>query len=295
MSAYVYDDNLFLLKKGKEVNKNIFFVHAATGEAAAYMNFCERLSDKFSCWGIKSSEFDCFGPKIFTVEQIAKKYVKKVLKVQEEGPYYIAGWCIGGTLAFQMTRELENLGEEVKFLGLINSNFMKADTSRKFVDFSVQSEAEFLTDILPQPLLRDLTSNIEACDDMWRAVIEISQQNDSEQKILKALKNSIPDGVKTTVPKFENTDIINLVKYINIMRSYVNSCMVFSPTYKLHTKLNFFKANEDTDWDAGIWNQYCEEAPIMNNLCGNNFNILEEPNVGFNSKVFNEVLDKSLR
>jgi thioesterase domain-containing protein len=42
--------------------------------------------------------------------------------VQGEGPYRIAGWSAGGTIAFEMARQLRDAGQEVAFLGLIDTS-----------------------------------------------------------------------------------------------------------------------------------------------------------------------------
>ena len=38
-----------------------------------------------------------------------------ITDIQSEGPYYLAGWCIGGTIAFEMASILEKLGESIGF------------------------------------------------------------------------------------------------------------------------------------------------------------------------------------
>ncbi|TKI91273.1 hypothetical protein FC695_33100, partial [Bacillus cereus] len=37
-----------------------------------------------------------------------------------EGPYTLLGWSFGGIVAFEMARKLEELGDKVSFLGLLD-------------------------------------------------------------------------------------------------------------------------------------------------------------------------------
>lgn len=55
------------------------------------------------------------------VEDLAAEYIRGMLTVQAHGPYYIAGVCFGGPIAFEIARQLEARGEEVKTLALIQS------------------------------------------------------------------------------------------------------------------------------------------------------------------------------
>ena len=55
-----------------------------------------------------------------TLEAIAKAHVASIREVQARGPYRLGGFCNGGLLAYEMARQLEEEGDEVEFLGLIN-------------------------------------------------------------------------------------------------------------------------------------------------------------------------------
>ena len=57
-----------------------------------------------------------------TVEEMAGDYVQHLRRQQPEGPYLIAGYSFGGLVAFEMARLLEQAGERVVFLGLLDAN-----------------------------------------------------------------------------------------------------------------------------------------------------------------------------
>ena len=54
------------------------------------------------------------------VDQVAN-YVQHIRTVQPKGPYFIAGFCFFGLLAFEVGAQLEALGEKVAFIGLIDT------------------------------------------------------------------------------------------------------------------------------------------------------------------------------
>jgi thioesterase domain-containing protein len=52
---------------------------------------------------------------------MAEHYIKVIRKKQPEGPYYLAGFCFGGNVAFEMARQLVEQGHKVAMLALIES------------------------------------------------------------------------------------------------------------------------------------------------------------------------------
>ena len=48
-----------------------------------------------------------------TLEEIASGYVRLIRDVQPEGPYALLGWCVAGTLAFEVACQLRAAGQEV--------------------------------------------------------------------------------------------------------------------------------------------------------------------------------------
>ena len=53
--------------------------------------------------------------------EAAEYYVQAILKHQPEGPYYLLGWSMGGTLALIITQLLESRGHEVAMVGLLDT------------------------------------------------------------------------------------------------------------------------------------------------------------------------------
>jgi len=54
-------------------------------------------------------------------EAIARQYVILIREVQPNGPYALLGWCVGGALAFEVARQLTEMGETISMLALIDT------------------------------------------------------------------------------------------------------------------------------------------------------------------------------
>ncbi|AFZ07951.1 amino acid adenylation domain protein [Oscillatoria nigro-viridis PCC 7112] len=55
------------------------------------------------------------------VEELAAYYIKEMQNFQPHGPYFLLGVSFGGTVAFEMARQLHDLGEKVALLGLLDT------------------------------------------------------------------------------------------------------------------------------------------------------------------------------
>lgn len=61
-----------------------------------------------------------------TVEEMAAYEVAQIRSVQAEGPYYLAGYCAGGTITFETARQITLAGEHVSRLVLFGAPFPAA-------------------------------------------------------------------------------------------------------------------------------------------------------------------------
>ncbi|WP_312523083.1 AMP-binding protein [Anaerospora sp.] len=56
-----------------------------------------------------------------TVEGIALNYVKEIRRVQPKGPYYLTGYSLGGTIAFEVAQQLYHQGQKVALLAILDT------------------------------------------------------------------------------------------------------------------------------------------------------------------------------
>jgi thioesterase domain-containing protein len=56
------------------------------------------------------------------IEDVAARYLREMRAIQPAGPYFLAGWSLGGLIAFEMARQLQEDGLTVAALVLIDSH-----------------------------------------------------------------------------------------------------------------------------------------------------------------------------
>ncbi len=98
-----------------------FCVHPHGGGVLIYRDLSRHLGADQPFYGLQSPGLDggCAPPK--TIEDMAALYIKEIRRVQPKGPYYLGGYCMGGTIAFEIARQLQSSGETVALLALLDS------------------------------------------------------------------------------------------------------------------------------------------------------------------------------
>jgi len=99
----------------------LFLVHGAEGNVLLYRSLAASLGSDQPVYGLQSQGLDgseLFEPKL---ESIAEGYCRELQSVQPAGPYYLGGYCLGGTIAFEMARQLKQAGESVALLAMFET------------------------------------------------------------------------------------------------------------------------------------------------------------------------------
>ena len=98
----------------------LFFIHPAGGSVFCYRSLVQYFSPNRPIYAIEdpalysNHKFQKFSDK-------ADYYISLLRQVQQEGPYFLAGYSYGGNMAWEMAVRLQHQGQVVKFLGLLDS------------------------------------------------------------------------------------------------------------------------------------------------------------------------------
>ncbi|GAA3212009.1 amino acid adenylation domain-containing protein [Actinocorallia longicatena] len=100
----------------------LFCVHPAGGLAWPYFGLLRHLPPGRPVYGLQARGFlDPDEALHDSVETAARDHVAQIRSVQPHGPYHLAGYSLGGLIAFETARRLQAEGEEVGLLMLIDS------------------------------------------------------------------------------------------------------------------------------------------------------------------------------
>ena len=79
---------------------------------------------------------------------MAADYLEEVRGCQGEGPYLLGGWSMGGFVAWEMARRLQEDGQEVALLALIDSHPLAVDGMDDGIDLDAGMAAGLFVDDL---------------------------------------------------------------------------------------------------------------------------------------------------
>jgi len=98
-----------------------FCVHGGGGNVLIYRDLSRRLGLDQPFYGFQSQGLDGLQPCLSSIEEMAERYVFELKLQQPTGPYYLGGYCLGGTVALDMARQLVERGDQVAMVALFDT------------------------------------------------------------------------------------------------------------------------------------------------------------------------------
>ena len=99
----------------------LFCFHPASGFAWQFSVLARYLSPRWSITGIQSPRPQGPMASAASLDEVCEHHLRTLLAQQPNGPYYLFGYSLGGTLAQGIAARLRQRGEAVAFLGLLDT------------------------------------------------------------------------------------------------------------------------------------------------------------------------------
>jgi polyketide synthase 13 len=150
----------------------VFVFHAAGGSTVVYEPLLNRLPADIPMYGFERVEG--------TIEERAAQYIPKLRELGGDGPFILAGWSLGGALAYACAIGLKQQGCDVPFVGLIDAVMpgepilqTKEETRKRWDRYARFAERTFNVEVPQIPY-----EQLEELDDegQVRFVLEAIQQ-----------------------------------------------------------------------------------------------------------------------
>ena len=100
----------------------LYCVHAVGGHVLFYRDLARHLGPDQPLYALQARGLDGKQAPSRRVEEMAACYVKEIRKLQRTGPYSLGGYSLGGTVAFEMARQLQAAGQRVSLVALLDSD-----------------------------------------------------------------------------------------------------------------------------------------------------------------------------
>ncbi|MGI9029402.1 MAG: thioesterase domain-containing protein, partial [Ilumatobacteraceae bacterium] len=98
----------------------LFIVHGAGGNVLFLWSLARAMAGSRPIYGFQAHGVDGADMPDPTIEDMAARYVGE-LRGKHQGPYLIGGYSGGGIVTFEMVRQLQALGEEVRYVVMFDS------------------------------------------------------------------------------------------------------------------------------------------------------------------------------
>ncbi|MGW5222208.1 amino acid adenylation domain-containing protein, partial [Nocardia sp. NPDC004085] len=100
----------------------LFCIHPAGGVAWSFAGLAAHLEQDRDVYGIQSPVLNSAAALPESIDDWASRYVREIRAVQPDGPYHLLGWSLGGVLAHAVAVRLQEQGQRVAVLAMMDSS-----------------------------------------------------------------------------------------------------------------------------------------------------------------------------
>lgn len=175
---------LYPFKINQKTKKNIFICHPISGVVTGLKTIAHAIPNTYSVYGLQDPSLSQNELLFHDIKSIAAAYLNELLKVQDQGPYFLIGYSFGGTLVYEIANQLKKMGKEIGLLCVMDSWAKHPATD------SIVNELDSLLDYPDSDLPDDLQRL--AKDRLIMLLKYIPPEMNQEMIIVKALHTLKP-------------------------------------------------------------------------------------------------------
>jgi amino acid adenylation domain-containing protein len=249
----------------------LFLVHPGEGEVGYARDIEPWLAPGLPVYALAAKGFSIGEVPQYAVEEMAASYLHEIRKVQPHGPYRIAGWSAGGTIACEIAQQLVGADEQVEFLGLIDTQSRYQATDAGPADFDAWlCSLAWLPDGLAPAVQQALRAH--AADGDSAALLAAAQQ-----------AGVLPGDVSTSV----------LRRHLAVRHAIAYALQHYDrPTMQLPVTLFAASGEQRSDRSLG-WQAELGGRLTLRTLPGDHYSIVQAPNIAALGQALSEELQAS--
>ena len=236
----------------------VFVFHPAGGSTVVYEPLLKRLPADTPMYGFERVEG--------SIQERAAQYVPKLMEIGGNGPFILAGWSLGGVLAYACAIGLERAGADVAFVGLIDAVRAGEEIPRtsdeiraRWDRYALFAQRTFNVEIPPIPY-----EHLENLDDEGQVRFVLDA--------VKASGVNIPGGIiehqRTSYLDNRAIDTVEIENYdghvtLYMADRYHDDAIMFEPRYGIRKP------------DGG-WGEYVSDLEVVP-IGGDHIQAIDEP------------------
>jgi thioesterase domain-containing protein len=98
----------------------LFCIHGLGGHVGAFLPLARQLPPARPVFGLQALGLQAGEEPQTCIREMATCYRREIQNVQAEGPFFLAGWSLGGIIALELAQQLVSSGKEVSLVALLD-------------------------------------------------------------------------------------------------------------------------------------------------------------------------------
>jgi thioesterase domain-containing protein/acyl carrier protein len=264
--------------------KPFFCVHPAGGLAMVYFPLAKAIGPEQPFYSFQYPMLHAGREPYGSIAEIAAEYITEMRAAQPEGPYLLGGWSFGGFVAFEMAQQLQESGEEVALLAMLDT-MLPPEGSDGHANGNHEEEKPFFMAALDMALSISNKPDV-SLGDLMRVV--------PAQMVEQALQDVAPGLIDVVLPELEELELQKLAGVFKrseqLIRDYVFGVYPGEVT--------LFVATEETERDEAKeierWRDLAAGGLQVHRAPGKHLNFVSPPHVSVLAEQLRECIDRAL-
>ncbi len=262
-------------------HRPLFFVPGGGGNVVYLHALAQRLGRARPFYGLQARGLDGQSEPHGSIEEMATAYLDEIRAVQSQGPYLLGGHSSGSWVAFEMARQLQNRGESVAMVVVVDTPAPISGTKTEDVD---DDDALYLTKVarlIERWADKDLDISYEALHPLSDA-----DRMDYLEGRLKSVGILPPEAGRAQVHglvQVFRASTRNCVRYV--ARGTYPGRVTLLRAREIHVedtgiRMNLHSHDKTSEKDTWGWSALAETGVDVRIVPGDHVTMMAEPHVG---------------
>lgn len=134
--------------KPKGGKNPIYIVHGAGLNVLLFNALAMNLDDEQPVYGLQAKGLNGIDKPLDNMEEIAANYIAEIVAKNPDGPYALAGYSLGGIIAYEMARQMIEAGRDVKMLAMFDTHITQTTRFDSWVKRTFHKVRFFMMQVL---------------------------------------------------------------------------------------------------------------------------------------------------
>ncbi len=235
----------------------LFCIHPAGGTVFCYHELAGCFAGRRPVFGLQARGVDGLEKPQSTLVEMARHYAAVIRLAVRSGPVHLVGWSLGGNIAVEVARQLEQSGREVGVLALLDSGVLAAQED--------WSEQDFL------PLIAALFPH------QSHVSLEELRQATPEEQLNYFIRQAAHAGIVPEDPPETGTHIFDVFQ-ANVKAVHDHQPQPYSGSLLLVRPADQMRTSKLFDDQMLGWNEYASRVDLVS-VPGDHAHMLQRPAV----------------